>query len=87
MIKNKTTIANKITASKEAVWTSCIEYHDLKIPLVNVFTPKYLTAPYSFNTSITTRNKPENMDTLDNGTIILKKVLELDIPKLLESSI
>ncbi len=31
----------------EAVSTSCMEYHDLIIPLVTVLTPKYLTALFS----------------------------------------
>ena len=62
---------NKKTASNDAVSTSCIEYQDLKIPLVNVFTPKYLTAPYSFNTSIITKKSPEKIETLESGITIL----------------
>jgi hypothetical protein len=51
-----------------------MEYQDLKIPLVKVLTPKYLTAPYSFRTSIIIKNKPENIETLDIGIMILKNV-------------
>jgi hypothetical protein len=39
-----------------------------------VLTPKYLTAPYSFRTSIITKKRPEKIDTLEIGIIILKKV-------------
>ena len=74
-IKNKETSINKHTARIFAVTTSPIEFHDLKIPLVKVLTPKYLTAPYSFKTSIMIKKRPENIDTLDIGIIILKKVL------------
>jgi hypothetical protein len=73
-MKKNETIINKQTASIEAVLTSSIEYHDLKIPLVKVLTPKYLTAPYSFRTSIITKKRPEKIDTLEIGIIILKKV-------------
>ena len=58
----------------DAVLMSSIEYQDLNIPLVKVFTPKYFTAPYSFSTSIVIKNKPEKIETLDIGRIILKKV-------------
>ena len=85
--KKNTTITNNDTASKDAVSTSCIEYHDLNIPLVKVFTPKYLTAPYSFKTSIITRNKPEKIATLEIGRIILKNVFIWDIPRFLDKSI
>ena len=85
--KKKTTIKNNKTASNEAVSTSCIEYQDLNIPLVKVFTPKYFTAPYSFKTSIIIRNNPEKIATLESGITILKKVLSLDIPRLLDKLI
>ena len=65
---------NNETANKDAVSKSCIEFHDLNIPLVKVFTPKYLTAPYSLRTSIITKNNPEKIATLDMGRIILKNV-------------
>ena len=68
------TIIRRQTAKIDAVLMSSIEYQDLNIPLVKVFTPKYFTAPYSFNTSIVIKNKPEKIDTLDIGRIILKKV-------------
>ena len=66
----KTTV-NKTIDNCIAVVTSFIENHALKIPVVKVLTPKYFTAPYSFNTSIKTRNKPESIAGLDNGKIIL----------------
>jgi hypothetical protein len=62
------------TAKIDAVFMSSIEYQDLNIPLVKVLTPKYFTAPYSFSTSIMIKNKPEKIETLDIGKIILKKV-------------
>ena len=73
-IKNIETIIRRQTARIDAVFTSSIEYQDLKIPLVNVLTPKYFTAPYSLSTSMTIKKSPENIDTLDIGIIILKKV-------------
>ena len=85
--KKTTTIKNNKTASNDAVSTSPIEYQDLKIPLVKVFTPKYFTAPYSFKTSITTKNNPEKIATLESGITILKKVLRVDIPRLLDKLI
>ena len=55
------------TAKIDAVLMSSIEYQDLNIPLVKVFTPKYFTAPYSFNTSIIIKNKPEKIKIVDKS--------------------
>ena len=82
-IKKIETIIKRHTARIEAVSTSSIEYHDLKIPLVKVLTPKYFTAPYSLRTSIITRKRPEKIETLEIGIMILKKVFSLDIPRFL----
>ena len=79
--ENNTT-NNRIHANWIAPFTSPNESQDLKIPVVKVFTPKYLTAPYSFNTSIITKNKPEKIAGLDNGSMTLKKVWIFDNPKL-----
>tara|TARA_B100000945_G_C20059329_1_gene447287 strand:+ start:286 stop:459 length:174 start_codon:yes stop_codon:yes gene_type:complete len=44
----------------------------LKIPTEKVSTPKYFTAPYSFNNSIITSIKPENIPEKESGKITLK---------------
>tara|TARA_B100000886_G_C20379312_1_gene473234 strand:+ start:908 stop:1198 length:291 start_codon:yes stop_codon:yes gene_type:complete len=62
------------------------ENQDLKIPVVNVLTPKYFTAPYSFKTSIITKNNPAKIAGLESGRIIFQKVLKEDKPKFLEIS-
>ena len=49
-----------------------------------MLTPKYFTAPYSFKTSIITRNNPEKIAGLDNGKIILTNVLRDDKPRFFE---
>ena len=56
------------------------------MPLVNVLTPKYFTAPYSFKTSMTTKKRPEKIETLERGITILKNVFDFDIPKLFDNS-
>ena len=56
------------------------------MPLVNVLTPKYFTAPYSFRTSMTTKKRPEKIETLERGITILKNVFDFDIPKLFDNS-
>ena len=57
--RNKNATINKrIEESWIAAPVSFIEFHVLKIPMVYVFTPKYFTAPYSFKTSIITKNNP-----------------------------
>ena len=65
---------NNIDDSCIAAPVSFIEFHDLNIPIVYVFTPKYLTAPYSFKTSIITKNKPENIAGLESGKTTLNRV-------------
>jgi hypothetical protein len=74
-VKNKkATINNRIDDNWIAAPVSFIEFHDLKIPIVKVLTPKYLTAPYSFKISIITRNNPEKIAGLDKGKTTLHRV-------------
>ena len=63
------------------------ENQDLKIPDVYVLTPKYFTAPYSFRTSIITKNNPDIIAGLDNGNITLKNVCKLERPRFFETLI
>ena len=70
----KATINKRIDDNWIAAPLSFIEFHDLNIPIVYVFTPKYLTAPYSLSTSIITRNNPEKIAGLDKGKTTLIKV-------------
>ena len=70
----KATINKRIDDNWIAAPLSFIEFHDLNIPMVYVLTPKYFTAPYSFKTSITTKNKPDKIAGLESGMTTFKIV-------------
>ena len=53
-----------------------------KMPVVNVGTPKYFTAPYSFSTSIRTSVSPPTTAGLAMGRATLKKVFHGPRPRL-----
>ena len=83
-IKNSATTINKKTASNDAVCISTIGPQARNIPLVQVFTPKQFTAPYSFKTSITIKKRPEKIAALEIGIAILKNVENSDKPSVLD---
>ena len=74
-LKNKKATINKsIEDNCMAAPVAFIEFQDLNIPIVYVFTPKYLTAPYSFKTSIITKNKPEKIAGFERGKTTFSSV-------------
>ena len=77
---------NSIEASCIAVAKSYIPYHVLKIPVVNVETAKWSTAPKSDKVSIATIMVPAINAGLTMGKASFKKINGWDKPKVLPTS-
>ena len=86
MIKQKVIKINSIEASCIAVVKSYIPYQVLKIPVVNVETAKWSTAPKSDNVSIATIIVPAINAGLTSGRANLKKIDVFDSPSVLPTS-